>query len=95
MGRKVPKGDLTMSGPSDNVPVTTLVAFGPGRHDRAAALSESVDSIVSFSQLSLLVFGRCFWLSFDRTVSRDPKKSIFSNELRLGFAAFSVGQCAN
>jgi hypothetical protein len=73
MGRKVPKGDLPMPGPSENVPGTTMVAFGPGRHDRAAGFSESVGSIVSFWQLSLLVFGSCFWLSFNRTAPHDPK----------------------
>jgi hypothetical protein len=58
-----------------------MVALGPGRQDRAAGLSESVCSIVSFGQLSLLVFGSCFWLSFSRTVSHDSKKSRLSNEL--------------
>jgi hypothetical protein len=84
-----------MLGPSENVPGTTMVAFGPGRYDRAAGLSGSVGSIVSFWRLSLLVFGSCFWLCFSRAASHDPKKSTFSNELRLRFASLCIRQCAN
>ena len=38
-------GDLPTQGRSENVPRTTMVAFGPGRHDRPAGLSGSVGSI--------------------------------------------------
>ena len=52
-----------------------------GRHDRVAALSESVGSIVSFWQLSLLVFGDYFSLYFNRMGDRKSTRLNSSHEI--------------
>jgi hypothetical protein len=56
MDTKVPKGDLPMLGASENGLPTTMVACGPGRHDRATGFQSQVRSVLV---LAVVIIG--FW----------------------------------